>query len=205
MPIIKIILLGDTSVGKTSFLDKYLKRDFLRIHKPTIAADMTTKHIDINNTSITLQIWDTAGEERFNSLTSLYYRKTNIAIILYDITNPHSFIRAQDCYNDIIRKGPKDIIIGLIGNKSDIAIKNPQSRTIPFSVGKDWADTHNIWFAETNIFNDNDVKCVFETLLYMIPDNILYANNLEQDSLLDNLIDNDTNVKNNYNECCNIS
>ena len=210
MPVVKIILLGDTSVGKTSFVSKYLKRDVPLTHQTTIGAAMNSKKIDIHNTSIDIHIWDTAGQERYNSLTALYYRTSNIAIIMYDITNPESFIKAQKYYNDLISKGPDDIVIGLIGNKSDIAISEPQRRAIPFSVGKDWADTFNIWFAETNVFNDNDTKCVFGTLIDKLPHDVLYSNKDEDDSLLDNFMENSEkyhryryNTK--YNDCCNIS
>ena len=210
MPVVKIILLGDTSVGKTSFVSKYLKRDVPLTHQTTIGAAMNSKKIDIHNTSVDIHIWDTAGQERYNSLTSLYYRGSNIAIIMYDITNPESFIKAQNYYNDLISKGPDDIVIGLIGNKSDIAISEPLRRAIPFSVGKDWADTHNILFAETNVFNDNDAKCVFGSLIDKVPDYLLYSN-YENDTLLDNFMENAdrynlyTYKSNKYNDCCIIS
>ena len=129
---------------------------------------------------------------------------------MYDITNPESFIKAQNYYNDLISKGPDDIVIGLIGNKSDIAISEPLRRAIPFSVGKDWADTHNILFAETNVFNDNDAKCVFGSLIDKVPDYLLYSN-YENDTLLDNFMENAdrynlyTYKSNKYNDCCIIS
>jgi Ras-related protein Rab-5C len=211
MPVIKIILLGDTSVGKTSFVSKYLKHDIPVTHKSTIGAAMNSKKIDLYNTSVDLHIWDTAGQERYSSLTSLYYRSSNIAIIMYDITNPDSFIKAQDYYYDLISKGPENIVIGLVGNKSDIAIQDPLRRTIPFSVGKDWADTHNILFAETNVFNDNDAKCVFGTLIEQLPNDVIFSIKDEDDSLLDNFMENAerynlyTYKSNKFNDCCIIS
>lgn len=210
MPVIKIILLGDTSVGKTSIVSKYLKRDIPVTHQATIGAAMNSKIIDFRNTSVNVHIWDTAGQERYNSLTSLYYRSSNIAIIVYDITNYESFIKAQEYYNDLVTKGGENVVVGLIGNKSDIAINEPHRRMIPFSVGKDWADIHNIWFAETNVFNGNDAKCVFDTLIDKVPDQLLFSNKHEDDSLLDNLTDNSEKYykyryKTKNIECCNIS
>lgn len=211
MSIIKIVLLGDTSVGKTSFVRKYLKHDISSTHKPTIGAAMSSKKIDIYNTTVDMHIWDTAGQERYNSLNSLYYRGSNIAIIMYDITNPDSFIKAHNYYNDLILKGPANIVIGLVGNKSDIAIQDPQRRTIPFSVGKDWADTHHIWFAETNVFNDNDTKCVFGTLIEQLPNDVIFSKKDEDDALIDNFMANAERYNmysyksNKYNDCCTIS
>jgi len=202
MPVLKIILLGDTNVGKTAFISKYLKRDVTTKHTPTIGTAMSTKQIDFNNTSLDLHIWDTAGQERYTSLTSLYYRASNIAIIMYDITNPQSFIRAKDYMNDIKMKATSNIAIGLIGNKSDIAIADPSNRSIPYSVGKEFADIHETFFAETNIFNDNDAKCVFGSLIDMVPSDFLYSYKGESDTLLDHIIDNNQHLKN---DCCNIS
>jgi len=202
MPVLKIILLGDTNVGKTAFISKYVKRDVPNKHTPTIGAAMSTKQIDFNNTSLDLHIWDTAGQERYTSLTALYYRASNIAIIMYDITNPQSFIRAQDYMNDIKMKAPSNIAIGLIGNKSDIAIEDPSNRAIPYSEGKEFADIHETFFAETNIFNDNDAKCVFGSLIDLVPSDVMYSYKGESESLLDNIVDNNQQLEN---DCCNIS
>jgi len=205
MPLLKIILLGDTNVGKTSFIRKYMKLNVPEKHKSTIGAAMFTKHIEYNNTSIDLHIWDTAGQERYASLTTLYYRSSNIAIIMYDVTNPQSFVRAKEYLLSIKTKGPDNIVIGLIGNKNDIVIKEPSERAIPFSVGKEWADMHDIFFAETNSFNDNDAKSVFGSLLDLVPNDIIYSYTGESQSLLDKMIDNDRNKNHSNVSCCNIS
>ena len=202
MPALKIILLGDTNVGKTAFISKYLKRDVHNKHTPTIGAAMSTKQIDFNNSSLDLHIWDTAGQERYASLTALYYRASNIAIIMYDITNMQSFIRAKDYMNDIKMKAPSNIAIGLVGNKSDIAIEDPSNRAIPYSEGKEFADIHETFFAETNIFNDNDAKCVFGSLIDLVPSDVMYSYKGESDTLLDNIVDNNQQLEN---DCCNIS
>tara|TARA_Y100000389_G_C17469258_1_gene528721 strand:+ start:7808 stop:8416 length:609 start_codon:yes stop_codon:yes gene_type:complete len=201
MPVIKVIILGDTNVGKTAFIGKYLKRDVSVKHKPTIGHAMSTKQIDFNNASLDLHIWDTAGQERYSSLTALYYRSSNIAIIMYDITNPQSFIRAKDYMNDIKIKAPSNVAIGLIGNKSDIVIENPSNRAIPYSVGKEIADIHDAFFAETNVFNNNDAKCVFGSLIDMVPSDVIYSYKGEPDSLLDHIVDNNQHLEK---DCCNI-
>jgi len=206
MTVLKIILLGDSNVGKTSFIRKYMKLNVPEKHNSTIGTAMFTKHIEYNNTSVDLRIWDTAGQERYASLTTLYYRSSNIAIIMYDVTNSQSFIRAKEYLLSIKTKGPDNIVIGLIGNKNDIAIKEPSERAIPFSVGKEWADMHDIFFAETNSFNDNDAKSVFGSLIDLVPNDILYSYTGESNSLLDKMIDDEHRKKNSSGiTCCSIS
>lgn len=200
MPV-KLIMLGDTCVGKTSFVSKYINHTVPKVHKSTIGAAMSSKQINHNSTSFNLHIWDTAGQERYSSLTTLYYKSSNIAIIMYDITNPESFIKAQNYICSVREKGPDDIIMGLIGNKSDIAISDPEKRAIPYSVGKDCADTHDILFAETNVFNDNDVKCVFGMLIDQLPEHALYPDRGEDEAFLDNIM-NCKRVE--QNDCCTI-
>lgn len=205
MTVLKIILLGDSNVGKTSFIRKYMKLNVPEKHNSTIGTAMFTKHIEYNNTSVDLRIWDTAGQERYASLTTLYYRSSNIAIIMYDVTNSQSFIRAKEYLLSIKTKGPDNIVIGLIGNKNDIVIKEPSERAIPFSIGKEWADMHDIFFAETNSFNDNDAKSVFGSLIDMVPNDILYSYTGESNSLLDKMIDDDRNKNISNVSCCKIS
>ena len=205
MTVLKIILLGDSNVGKTSFIRKYMKLNVPEKHNSTIGTAMFTKHIEYNNTSIDLRIWDTAGQERYASLTTLYYRSSNIVIIMYDVTNSQSFIRAKEYLLSIKSKGPDNIVIGLIGNKNDIVIENPSNRAIPFSVGKEYADIHGIFFAETNSFSDNDAKSVFGNLLDLVPNDIIYSYTGESQSLLDKMIDDDNRNTNSNVSCCNIS
>ena len=201
MPV-KLIMLGDTCVGKTSFVSKYINKTVPGVHKATIGAAMSSKRCNHNSSSFNLNIWDTAGQERYSSLTTLYYKSSNIAIIMYDITNYDSFIRAQDYIYSVKEKGPDDVVMGLVGNKSDIAKSDPEKRAIPYSTGKSYADTHNILFAETNVFNDNDVKCVFGMLLDLLPERVLFPDRGEDEALLDNIM-NLQHVK--QNDCCAIS
>ena len=146
MPVLKIILLGETNVGKTSFVSKYLKHEVPQSHKATIGAAMTTKQIDISGFETQLNIWDTAGQERFNSLTTIYYRGSDIAIIMYDMTSFQSYERAQRYYKSLMEYGPENIIIGLVGNKRDIIEKYPKQRVIPYSVAEDWSKVRNVFF-----------------------------------------------------------
>ena len=88
--VFKLILIGDTSVGKTSLLNRFTERSFHHFYNPTIGIDFRVKSIKINNKLIKLQIWDTSGNERFQAITSLYYKNADGFIIVYDTTNPSS-------------------------------------------------------------------------------------------------------------------
>lgn len=200
MPV-KLIMLGDTCVGKTSFVSKYINHTVPARHKATIGAAMSSKLVNHNSSSFILNIWDTAGQERYRSLTTLYYKSSNIAIIMYDITNVESFLKAQEYICSVREKGPQDVVIGLVGNKSDIAISYPERRTIPFSAGKEWADTHDILFAETNVYNDNDVKCVFGMLIDSLPEHVLSPDSEEDEGLLDGIM---ARRPVEHNNCCTI-
>lgn len=195
---VKLIMLGDTCVGKTSFVRKFIHNNIPNAHTPTIGAAMSSKRINRNNFYFDMHIWDTAGQERYSSLTTLYYKSSNIAIIMYDITNRYSFSRAQKYIYSVKENGPDDIVIGLIGNKNDIAINDPKKRAVTYSTGKEFADFHNIWFAETNVFNINDVPCVFNTLIDMLPEHTFNS----QDTLHDIILDNKNITQNG---CCIIS
>ena len=95
----KIVLLGDSSVGKSSIVNRYINHRFFEYNESTIGAAFFTKHIITNERDIMLDIWDTAGQERYNSLLPMYYRGAKAAIIVYDITDHKSFDKAKQYYN----------------------------------------------------------------------------------------------------------
>jgi len=202
MVVLKIILLGETNVGKTSFVCKYLQRHVPQTHTATIGAAMTTKNICINGANVQLNIWDTAGQERFNSLTTLYYRGSDIAIIMYDITSFQSYERAQNYYNSLIENGPENIIIGLIGNKRDIVEKDSTKRVIPYSLADEWSKIRNIYFKETTAFHNKDVNDTLNSLIDLLPDSFFVQKYNEEDALLERIME-EQMIKSQ--ECCNIS
>merc|ERR1719231_1596660 len=89
--LLKVIILGDSGVGKTSLMNQYVHKRFSNQYKATIGADFLTKEVMIDDKLVTLQIWDTAGQERFQSLGVAFYRGADACILVYDITNPKSF------------------------------------------------------------------------------------------------------------------
>eukprot|EP01083_Nonionella_stella_P198000 727417_1 len=122
--LLKIIILGESGVGKTALLHKYVMNKFIEEHKATIGADFLTKDITIGDKLITLQIWDTAGQERFQSLGNAFYRGADACILVYDITNQQSFNRIETWRNNFLHQSnpdnPESFPFLLCGNKSDL-------------------------------------------------------------------------------------
>ena len=119
----KIVLLGESSVGKTSIIMRGVRNDFEEFGEPTIGAAFNTMSQVIDNTTVNLEIWDTAGQERYRSLAPMYYRGANLAMIVYDITNLTSIDSAESWINEINNRiTDHDCRVVLVGNKYDIGI-----------------------------------------------------------------------------------
>jgi Ras-related protein Rab-5C len=118
----KVVLLGESAVGKSSIVHRFVKNTFDDMRESTIGAAFLTQSITLpgSDTTVKFEIWDTAGQERYKSLAPMYYRKANAALCVYDITSHSSFEKAQDWIKELKRQAPEDIVICLVGNKSDL-------------------------------------------------------------------------------------
>ncbi|KAF2133271.1 ras-domain-containing protein [Dothidotthia symphoricarpi CBS 119687] len=131
----KIVVLGSQGVGKTSLVHRYVRNAFTPPStQSTIGASFLTKRVlDIDtHTVVRLQIWDTAGQERFRSISKLYYRGANAAVLCYDITDTHSFDEMGRWMKELKTNLGDDIIIHVVGTKSDIVTEDPPKRKVPF-------------------------------------------------------------------------
>ncbi len=144
--IIKIVIMGEASVGKTNLLTRYIWDRFDDCQKPTIGMDFLSKDLVVDNCNIKVQFWDTAGQEKYRSLASSYYKIANGAILVYDVTNKDSFDRINRWLEEIRNNTSKDIKIMLIGNKNDLM----DSREVSLEEGKALAEENNIFFWETS-------------------------------------------------------
>jgi Ras-related protein Rab-7A len=155
--LLKIIILGDSGVGKTAILHKFVSGQFIEQHKATIGADFSTKEITVEDKLVTLQMWDTAGQERFASLGHAFYRGADACILVYDITNEQSFKSiGQWRSNFLDNASPEDaknFPFLLLGNKLDLNDK----RVVSTTDGQRLASQHNMEFSETSAFNGNNV------------------------------------------------
>ena len=169
--IMKLILIGDASVGKTNILTKYLKNEFDPNSKATVGVELGTKNIQIDNKIIKVQIWDTAGQERYKAITSTYYKGAKGAIIVYDITRKITFDNIEKWIGDLKVNGDENIIIFLIGNKSDLN----DNREVSKEDGLNKSEKFNIPFLETSALCGENISKVFEELIQRV-----YINNKEE-------------------------
>ena len=165
----KIIIIGDASVGKTSLLSKYLKGIFPTSPLPTVATEFATKIIQIKEGGyIKAQIWDTAGQEKYKSITYHHYKKSVGGLIVYDITKRSSFDNVKNWHNDLINLGEKGCIIALVGNKLDLVERNERKREVSRIEAQAYAEDNHMLFFETSAYNGNNINDIFEELLQTI-------------------------------------
>ena len=165
----KIIIIGDTSVGKTALLSKYLKGIFPTSPLSTVATEFATKIIQIKEGGyIKAQIWDTAGEEKYKSITYHHYRKSVGGLIVYDITKRSSFDNVKNWYENLINLGEKGCVIALVGNKLDLIEKNERRREVSKAEAQAYALDNHMLFFETSAYNGNNISDIFEELLQAI-------------------------------------
>jgi Rab family protein len=186
----KIIIIGDTSVGKTALLSKYLKGIFPTSPLSTVATEFATKIIQIKEGGyIKAQIWDTAREEKYKSITYHHYKKSVGGLIVYDITKRSTFENVKNWYNDLIYKAEKGCIIALIGNKLDLVEKNGKKREVSKEEAQSYAEDNHMLFYETSAYNGNNINDIFEELMQTIyTERRKIPDFKERDKELDNLM-----------------
>jgi len=157
----KIVLLGDTGVGKTSIALRFTQDTFQVRTNPTIGASFLMKNMVVEDKKIKLQIWDTAGQERFRSLAPMYYRGASAALLVYDITSLVSFNKVKEWVNELRLNVPEDIIMVVVGNKVDRAAKH---RQLKFETGQDYARSVGASFMETSAKTKEGIDEVFNDI-----------------------------------------
>ena len=154
----KIIIIGDSFVGKSSLAIKATKGTFDSLYTPTLGFEFLTFYVKLNDKNIKLQIWDTCGQETYRSLIGSFYRNSSLALIVYSIDNENSFNNIEIWLNDLKTKGNPDVNIFLIGNKADLEDK----RMITKDMANDLCDIHNInFFLETSAKTGFNAKNIF--------------------------------------------
>ena len=160
-PIYKIILVGDSGVGKTCLLSMYVK-GMVEQTIPTIAVEFCTKEIELyDGTKIKVQLWDTAGQERFKSLAMTYYRKAFGILLLFDVTKRSSFNACINYLEEVRNNSDKKCVIYLVGNKIDLE----DQRQITKEEAEDFAKKENIKYIETSAVKNMKVTEAFTSLL----------------------------------------
>ena len=157
----KIILVGDTSVGKTNIINKYIKNEFKEDFYATIGVEFSHKQFIVDNHKIKAQIWDTAGQERYKAITRAYYKGANGAFIVYDITRKETFNNIDKWRNELISSCNKEVTIMLVGNKCDMEEK----REITKEQGEEKAKSFGFSFIETSALSGENLEKGFEMLI----------------------------------------
>ena len=157
----KLIIIGDSYVGKTNIMSQYIKKEFNENSKSTIGVEFGNKIIKIDDKIIKAQIWDTAGQERYKSITSAYYKGAKGAFIVYDITSKVTFNSVDKWIQDLNLYGDKNLTLLLIGNKSDLEEK----RQIKKEDGEEKAKSFGLGFIETSACTGENIDKAFDILL----------------------------------------
>ncbi|CAI7721008.1 Ras-like protein ORAB-1 [Plasmodium vivax India VII] len=191
----KILLIGDSGVGKSCLLLRFADDTYTDSYISTIGVDFKIKTIEIEDKIIKLQIWDTAGQERFRTITSSYYRGAQGIIIVYDVTDRDSFNNVKNWIIEIEKYASEDVQKVLIGNKIDL--KN--DRNVSYEEGKELADSCNIQFLETSAKIAHNVEQAFKTMAHEIK-NKSQLENQQKGRVNINL--NAKPIKDNKKKCC---
>ncbi|CAK7235215.1 Vacuolar protein sorting-associated protein 21 [Sporothrix bragantina] len=181
---VKLVLLGEAAVGKSSLVLRFVNNDFQENKEPTIGAAFLTQKCNLPTRTIKFEIWDTAGQERFASLAPMYYRNAQAALVVYDLTKPTSLIKAKHWVAELQRQASPGIVIALVGNKLDLtndtssndgddADDSADARKVSTEEAKTYADEESLLFFETSAKTGTNVNEVFNAIANAIPETSL--------------------------------
>jgi Ras-related protein Rab-2A len=147
----RVIILGDTGVGKSCILLRFSENTFSEQHNVTIGVEFGSKAMEINNNKIKLQIWDTAGQESFRSITRSFYRRADGVLLVYDATARHTFENCSTWLDEIRQNSASDVVIYLVGNQSDLITSGGENREVTAEEAQAFVKTHSLnGFKETS-------------------------------------------------------
>lgn len=164
----KIVVIGDSAVGKSNLLSRFARNEFDSNSKATIGVEFQTQVVDIDGKEIKAQIWDTAGQERFRAVTSAYYRGAVGALIVYDITRRTSFDSVKRWLDELGTHCDTAIARMLVGNKCDL----DSIREVSRDEGKSLAEEESLFFMETSALDSTNVEAAFEVVIREIYNNM---------------------------------
>eukprot|EP00128_Syssomonas_multiformis_P008031 Colp12_sorted_trinity150504_noHs@12867 len=159
----KIVLIGDSGVGKSNLLSRFTRNVFNAESKSTVGVEFATSNIKIKDKKIRAQIWDTAGQERYRAITSTYYRVAVGALLVYDISKEQSFANCERWLKDLRDNADKEIVIMLVGNKTDL--RKSHLEQVTTSQGEQFANEHRLMFMETSALDSSGVESAFKEII----------------------------------------
>lgn len=162
VPEYKIIFVGDTAVGKTSIIMRIQHDMFLPDHQSTVGASFVTKIVETSYGEIKVNIWDTAGQEKYRSLVPMYTRSAAAALIVFDLSDKKSFEEVKIWVNDVKQEMPDDCVIFVVGNKSDLPIDIKRDEAF------DWSQKENVQMMFVSALNGNGIDDLFNSVVNTI-------------------------------------
>ena len=175
----KLIIIGDSGVGKSNILSRYLNDDFNLDSKNTVGVELGTKYLKIKGKGAKLQIWDTAGQERYRSITTSYYKGSHGCFIVYDMTNEDSFANVDKWYTEAAKTASENVSIILVGNKCDLE----DQRKITKEMGEEKAKNLKCLFFETSAKTKINIDEIFQEISNNIYDKVSSMNEDEADNI----------------------
>ncbi|KAJ3450025.1 ras-related protein rab-5c [Anaeramoeba flamelloides] len=199
----KIVFLGESAVGKSSLVIRFVNGKFSPSQEPTVGAAFLTKKITIKNVNYKLQIWDTAGQERYHSLAPMYYRGAGAAFIIYDITSYDTFEKSKKWIEELKKLGDPDVRIALVGNKIDLV----EERVIEKEKGQEYAEKNGLMFFETSAKTSENVDKLFIEMTQQLQSSKKLKKKINQDFSDSSdegsiTLSKATNSSNNKSGCC---
>jgi small GTP-binding protein len=159
--LLKLVLIGDSSVGKTKLIQQWTQHTFDDTSQPTVGIGYQQKEISIEGLKVIVQIWDTAGSDQYRSLIPAYFRGAHAALLVYDITSHRSFESLDGWLRKVQEHAECNIVVLVVGNKSDLA----SERTVTMDEGNDYAAKHSMTFIETSAKENVNIEEAFTQLV----------------------------------------
>lgn len=200
----KVVLIGDSGVGKSNLLSRFTRNEFCLESKSTIGVEFATRSIQVDNKTIKAQIWDTAGQERYRAITSAYYRGAVGALLVYDITKSVTFENVERWLKELRDHADSNIVIMLVGNKSDLR----HLKSVNTEEAQAFCEKEGLSFIETSALESTNVEKAFQQILteiYHIVSKKAIDNEGKQTTLLQGttiVIDNQTEEQKKKAGCC---
>lgn len=162
--VFKVVLIGESGVGKSNLLSRFTKNEFNHDSRTTIGVEFSTRTVQLDNFTIKAQIWDTAGLERYRAITSAYYRGAVGALLVYDISKHLTYESAERWLKELYDHADPHMVVMLVGNKSDLE----SLRTVPADEAKNFADKRGLLYMETSALDSTNVEAAFNEVLTAI-------------------------------------
>ncbi|KAL0590619.1 Ras-related protein Rab-25 [Plecturocebus cupreus] len=162
--VFKVVLIGESGVGKTNLLSRFTRNEFSHDSRTTIGVEFSTRTVMLGTAAVKAQIWDTAGLERYRAITSAYYRGAVGALLVFDLTKHQTYAVVERWLKELYDHAEATIVVMLVGNKSDLS----QAREVPTEEARMFAENNGLLFLETSALDSTNVELAFETVLKVL-------------------------------------